>query len=373
MAETLTFNTLTGNWIKETTGTITNTGTVFTGTSDGGGPGGNPGGNPSDTPSLSWRNWILLNETIIEWDPYKLGSIGTKVTTDNTNGQKWGINFKITFDMSIIDSTAYPLKYVGIRLCRVLKDSNGKLAEIKDTDGKIWSATNFPGLKQKDADLPEGHYLSGKLTKDQGTYETICDWYIPEDDDYYTGIMDYSQKSSLQTYWTLTKDKGLKSLKKELNYFLSWDLNIGTKKPTTYYKQNYVLETNQHYFLMVLPLYPTFQGRYEATNYVSFNENAGRFRKGEVVGINWTSTNIIDSANYETEPPTSRKVQFPQIQFKPNEPIDGQIYESTIAWFKTPDKVYTGTMIKGIGTMHKSNAVPIFRQQDAEDLSKMRR
>jgi hypothetical protein len=40
---------------------------------------------------------------------------------------------------------------------------------------------------------------------------------------------------------------------------------------------------------------------------------------------------------------------------------------------KTPDKVYTGTMIKGIGTMHKSNAVPIFSNEEAEDIAKMRR
>jgi len=40
---------------------------------------------------------------------------------------------------------------------------------------------------------------------------------------------------------------------------------------------------------------------------------------------------------------------------------------------KAPDKVYTGTMIKGIGTMHKSNAVPIFSNEEAEDIAKMRR
>ena len=40
---------------------------------------------------------------------------------------------------------------------------------------------------------------------------------------------------------------------------------------------------------------------------------------------------------------------------------------------KAPDKVYTGTAIKGIGTMHKSNAVPIFSDQDAVDIAKMRR
>ena len=37
------------------------------------------------------------------------------------------------------------------------------------------------------------------------------------------------------------------------------------------------------------------------------------------------------------------------------------------------DKVYTGTKIKGIGTMHKSNAVPIFSDDEAEDIAHMRR
>lgn len=38
-----------------------------------------------------------------------------------------------------------------------------------------------------------------------------------------------------------------------------------------------------------------------------------------------------------------------------------------------PQKVYTGTKIKGIGTMHKSNAVPIFSDEEAQDIAKMRR
>ncbi len=40
---------------------------------------------------------------------------------------------------------------------------------------------------------------------------------------------------------------------------------------------------------------------------------------------------------------------------------------------KAPDKVYTGDKIKGIGTMHKSNAVPIFSDEEAVEISKMRR
>jgi hypothetical protein len=34
---------------------------------------------------------------------------------------------------------------------------------------------------------------------------------------------------------------------------------------------------------------------------------------------------------------------------------------------------YTGTKIRGIGTMHKSNAVPIFSDEEAQDIARMRR
>ena len=40
---------------------------------------------------------------------------------------------------------------------------------------------------------------------------------------------------------------------------------------------------------------------------------------------------------------------------------------------KKESPVYTGTLIKGIATMHKSNAVPILNQEDAEAIAKMRR
>ena len=38
-----------------------------------------------------------------------------------------------------------------------------------------------------------------------------------------------------------------------------------------------------------------------------------------------------------------------------------------------PVKVYTGTKVKGIATMHKSNAVPIFSDEEAVDIARMRR
>jgi len=38
-----------------------------------------------------------------------------------------------------------------------------------------------------------------------------------------------------------------------------------------------------------------------------------------------------------------------------------------------PTKVYTGTKVKGIATMHKSNAVPVFSDEEAIAISSMRR
>jgi hypothetical protein len=34
---------------------------------------------------------------------------------------------------------------------------------------------------------------------------------------------------------------------------------------------------------------------------------------------------------------------------------------------------YTGTKMKGIGTLHKSNAVPVFTDEEAVSLASMRR
>lgn len=40
---------------------------------------------------------------------------------------------------------------------------------------------------------------------------------------------------------------------------------------------------------------------------------------------------------------------------------------------KKEQHVYTGTAMKGIGTMHKSNAVPIFSDEEAVAIANMRR
>jgi hypothetical protein len=41
--------------------------------------------------------------------------------------------------------------------------------------------------------------------------------------------------------------------------------------------------------------------------------------------------------------------------------------------FKKEENKYTGTLITGICTMHKSNAVPVINKKQAEEISRMRR
>jgi hypothetical protein len=46
---------------------------------------------------------------------------------------------------------------------------------------------------------------------------------------------------------------------------------------------------------------------------------------------------------------------------------------TTYECHKVESPKYTGTLVKGIGTMHKSNAVPVIDQQQMKDLASMRR
>ena len=50
---------------------------------------------------------------------------------------------------------------------------------------------------------------------------------------------------------------------------------------------------------------------------------------------------------------------------------DQVFYDPSMA--KKEENVYTGTEIIGIGQMHKSNAVPIRRKDDAKSIANMRR
>lgn len=60
--------------------------------------------------------------------------------------------------------------------------------------------------------------------------------------------------------------------------------------------------------------------------------------------------------------------QVPEI---PSRPMDMSGMQNACAR-KEPQR-YTGTLIKGIATMHKSNAVPVINDEQAKEISSMRR
>ena len=72
----------------------------------------------------------------------------------------------------------------------------------------------------------------------------------------------------------------------------------------------------------------------------------------------------LASEVWTPEPRTYRGSDLPKI---PSLPF------TAAPCVKAPEKVYTGTKVKGIGTMHKSNAVPIFSDEEAIAISRMRR
>ena len=80
---------------------------------------------------------------------------------------------------------------------------------------------------------------------------------------------------------------------------------------------------------------------------------------------------------------TFQKYQAPAFQTKSDAMVTyrrdaGVTYQSAddsdgINTAPVEKKTYTGTLIKGISTLHKSNAVPIISQEEAIDIANMRR
>ena len=86
-------------------------------------------------------------------------------------------------------------------------------------------------------------------------------------------------------------------------------------------------------------------------------KSAPRFSKSGITGKTFSANEI---PSYK--PPPGR--ESPMI---PSLPFTGD------ACTKGQQQVYTGTKVKGIGTLHKSNAVPIFSDEEAVEIARMRR
>jgi hypothetical protein len=70
--------------------------------------------------------------------------------------------------------------------------------------------------------------------------------------------------------------------------------------------------------------------------------------------------------------------QFPNLSYIPRDGADAaskiRSLNTTASNTERKESLkYTGTLVKGIATMHKSNAVPVIDEEQMKDISRMRR
>jgi hypothetical protein len=106
--------------------------------------------------------------------------------------------------------------------------------------------------------------------------------------------------------------------------------------------------------------------------------NADEARKARELDSSWKE--LQDKWGVEAEEKKrKRAMSQPTLEYKLSAPV-GRSTSNHIPSRVTPGgstssvhKVYTGNKILGIGTMHKSNAVPIFSDEQAVEIATMRR
>lgn len=87
--------------------------------------------------------------------------------------------------------------------------------------------------------------------------------------------------------------------------------------------------------------------------------------------IQSTSTNFSGGSSRKSV--AARKPSAPSIPSDRNPRMYPSLSSEHFDTFKKHVNQYTGDKMLGIGTLHKSNAVPIFNEQDAKDQANMRR
>jgi hypothetical protein len=102
--------------------------------------------------------------------------------------------------------------------------------------------------------------------------------------------------------------------------------------------------------------------------------SAEQKRQHEELEQSWKTLVDATRSKVATSRPLTRP--FPKLVPPPGRTTNAHIPSLDTGLGTTAKKaapVYTGTKIKGIGTMHKSNAVPIFSDTEAKEISSMRR
>lgn len=106
--------------------------------------------------------------------------------------------------------------------------------------------------------------------------------------------------------------------------------------------------------------------------------NAAEAQRARELDASWKE--LLKTQGIEAEERKRRRAMSAEpLTYKLSTPV-GRSNTHNIPSLVTPGastasvhKVYTGTKVKGIATMHKSNAVPVFSDEEAVEISRMRR
>ena len=108
--------------------------------------------------------------------------------------------------------------------------------------------------------------------------------------------------------------------------------------------------------------------------------NADEAKKARELEESWKDLqkkwNIGQGENKKKKSTASETFKMPRLSYRgidaPKIPSLNNGIDTAPALKKEP-LTYTGSKMKGIGVLHKSNAVPIFTDEEAIDIAKMRR
>ena len=100
--------------------------------------------------------------------------------------------------------------------------------------------------------------------------------------------------------------------------------------------------------------------------------NTERLRKAREEHKEWLKSKGIDNIKPIKDRGT---LEFPDIEDRQGVPMGNRIpvTEKGVGLQKKPQQYSGERKLLGIATLHKSNMVPVFDQQDAKDIAKMRR
>ena len=107
--------------------------------------------------------------------------------------------------------------------------------------------------------------------------------------------------------------------------------------------------------------------------------NADEARKARELDKEWNE--LLKRNGIEAEEKRRKRALSSEVYVPPKDSTRRQTNTENVRSLNTglgvaplaPAKVYTGTKVMGIATMHKSNAVPVFSDEEAVDIAKMRR